>query len=148
MGSAVSGSHVTPGSSAVRELSLPRPQSESVFVFVCFRLPPSSSLWGVVSCKRAATTLVPRVPVFVFVCLRLRHSGVSLAIRELPLRSSPECLSLSSSVSVFVCIRLRHSRVSSAVRELPLRSSPERACLRLFPSSSASVFVTPRCRQL
>ena len=37
MGSAVSGSHVTPGSSAVRELSLPRPQSESVFVFVCLR---------------------------------------------------------------------------------------------------------------
>ena len=40
---------------------------------------------------------------------RLRHSGVSKAVRELPLRSSPECLSSCSTVSVFVCLRLRLS---------------------------------------
>ena len=94
---------------------------------------PSSSFWGVVSCKRAASSLVPRVclssssTVFVFICLRLRHSGVSSAVRELPLRSSPECVCLrssSSTVSVFVCLSLF-------------------ACLRLrlSPSSSVSVAV-------
>ena len=73
------------------------------------------SLSGVVSCKGAATSLVPRVclssssssSVSVFVCLRLRHSGVSSAMREssfvfvrLRLRPSP-----CSSISVFVCLR-------------------------------------------
>ena len=39
------------------------------------RLPPCSSLWGVVSCKGAATSLVPRVSVFVIICLSLRPSS-------------------------------------------------------------------------
>ena len=79
----------------------------------CLRLPLPSSLWCVVSCKRAATSLVPRVSlsssVSFFVCLCLRHSCVTSAVKELPLRSSPERvrprLSPSSPVSVFVCLR-------------------------------------------
>ena len=50
------------------------------------------SLWGVVSCEGAATSLIPRVSLssssFLSVCARLR------------LRPSP-----SSSISVFVCLR-------------------------------------------
>ena len=61
----------------------------------------------------------------------LRHSGVSSAVRELPLRSSPE----------WVYLRLRHSGVSSAVRKLPLRSSPEWVCLRLHLSPSSSLYI-------
>ena len=55
---------------------------------------PSSSFWGVVSCKGAATSLVPRTclspSVSVFACLCLRHSEVSSAVKKLPLRSSLE----------------------------------------------------------
>ena len=106
----------------------------------------SSSLWGVVSCKGAATSLIPRVSTSSSVSVCLCHSVVLLDVKELPLRSSPECLSLSLSVSIFVCIRLPHSGVSSAVRELPLRLSPEWVCLclHLSPSSPVSVYLCPR----
>ena len=50
MGSGVRGSHE-------------RKSISSLFVFVCLcrHLPPSLSLWGVVSCKGAATSFIPRV---------------------------------------------------------------------------------------
>ena len=68
-------------SSAVKEL----PLRSSVFVVDCLRLrlPSSSSLWGVVSCKRAATSLVPRASLSssasVFVSMFL-SSSVSVVV--------------------------------------------------------------------
>ena len=74
---------------------------------------------------------------------RRRHSLVSSAVRELPLRLSPEwvCLHLqlspSSSVSVLACLRLRLSPSSTVSVFVCLRP-------RLSPSSSISVFVCLR----
>ena len=95
-----------------------RPQSESVFVFDCLRLPPSSSLWCVFSCKGAATSLIPKVSVIVFASLRLCPFPSSAVFVHFRLRLSP-----SLSISVFGCLRL---------------------CP--FPSSTVSVFVHFRLR--
>ena len=89
---------------------------------VCLRLSPSSSLWGVVSCTGAATSLVPTVslspsstvPVFVYFRLRLFQS---------------------SSFSVFVCLR-RSARwlvkITSAVCQMFYIKSLETSEARVF----------------
>ena len=131
-----------------------RPQSESVFVFFCLRLrlSPSSSFWGVVSCKGAATSLVPRVSlsssssVSVFVCLRLRLSPSSSFWGAVSCKGAATSLipRVSSSLSVSVFARLRLSPSCqvhgwSRVRRLSVRCSTSRVWKPLWRERSKCV---------
>ena len=77
---------------------------------------------------------------------RLRHSGMSSAVRELPLRSSPEwvCLRLdclSSSVSVFARLHLRLSPSSSVPVVVP--GGWSRGCRLSVRCSTSRVWKPP-----
>ena len=84
--------------------------SVSVFVFVTL---------GCCHFARPRVSLSSSSSVYVFVCPCLRHSGVSSAVMELPLRSSPGWVPSSSSVSVFARLRHRLSLSSSVSVVVP-----------------------------